>query len=127
MQGHRRRAGAGVHSEEKGGYIRVHSGTFGYIRVHSGVCAHFPDLAGAHENQRFLGYALFTLGTFAACTHPFCYAERGESCEQLGSAEELGRRESGSAVEYVNPTICCAKETTAFRTSPASVSINAYK
>ena len=33
MQGHRRACGRWVHSEEKRGYIRVHSGTFGYIRA----------------------------------------------------------------------------------------------
>ena len=41
MQGHRRACGRRVHSEEKRGYIRVHSGTFGYIRVHSGTLRPF--------------------------------------------------------------------------------------
>ena len=52
MQGHRRACGRWVHSEEKRGYIRVHSGTFGYIRVHSGTFGYTRPLSGPPRHPR---------------------------------------------------------------------------
>ena len=75
MQGYRRAHGRRVHSEEK---KRVHSGTFGYIRVHSGTLRPFQTFEKPHENQRFLDPTLFSQGTFAATTHPFYKAKKGE-------------------------------------------------